>query len=1005
MAIIPYRPVRGYGATLNGDAQLEDFELQDADLTQPGVVMRGPGARELAARVHVTGGTEAILPADGGQALFYRPDVDGDELCMVHDDTLYGSRPTEVTVNGTQAWREIGTWAPWTLRQKALHQPINFVTDCDVATIRDSATGKLYHVAVWEQQNSGVFGKPAAPGVYVIALDESGAVVAPATVLEAGVTMVNPRACACDTGVVIVWHNTATATWRGSAWRLSNPIEFATAVNLVAGSAGTAPLHDLRKDGANDRVILALADSIAAFGIPLRLVTVSLVVTSLGAVAVAQAPSVGLSVDVDPLGGYLLAWADATTANAVHVNNAGAVDTVIATQATANPPARITACHVDGVASQGTVAVEQRVGASQDFRGHVQTFSYNGAALASVRTQRGAIIWGHAVVYRGRPVAWAEHWSGDVVNQGVQILFDLLTGDVLARAWGDGLGTNDTKGALYTMPSTPQVVGVYLYQAAAPVATAGASVFNGLIGSDIPQCIAVTRVDGSPQPRNPATVTGYVFDAHAGYPVIYDGQACEADWHVLPDIPTVALPAGAIAAGTYVLAATYKWIARDGTIWRSEPFVRSVVVAGAQLIQPTVTPCRWTARDEVLIEFWLSQAGQGSPLYLAATIVSNPAVDAQTTNITAVPATTAEQLDQFVPSGILGHGRTQVTDYMAYVLGRFWSPDPQRADILRFTIEHDIGRDGFGWGWEATQIQKLDTSVRSQAAGEIDGTLAVLAGSECHLVFGLGPDKQGAGLFGQPSKFGVVDLETSQARVARVPDSAVPGGLAYATPRGLYLLRRDRVSQPLSTQVDRLFRFDGVAPQSVAYVPEYGEFFLMTRTIGARSLRLSLLTGRWCADSARRAQDVAVSPRGEASWLLTDSRVRILDETLIADGSDNLQFQGTTPTIRLAPENVSQAGTMQALLVHTYLITGPATLEFQIQDRRTGENRLSSPITATFSAAGPESRALTLINLSTYGHRVSFSQPAGTAGKIAIVEIDHQVQPDDKVIARTLTTL
>ena len=1008
MPTIPYRPARGLGVSLLGDAQLEDRELQDADLTQPGVTLRGPGSTELPARVHQTGGGETALDPEGAQALFFRPDVQGDELCMVHNDTLYGSRPTEVTVNGTQAWRRVGTWAPWTLREVMLHQPLFFVFDCDVATIRDAVTGKLYHVVVWEQGNVGAAGKAAAPGVYAIAVDESGAVVAPATLLAAGVGMLNPRACACDTGVVIVWHDTAIATWRASAWRLNNPVEFVAAVNLVAGSAGTAPLHDMRKDGVNDRVILVLADSVAAFSLPLRLVTVSLVVTSLGAVGVAQAPSVGVAVDVDPLGGYLLSWADATTANAVHVDNAGIVDTVIATVVTSNPPVRITGCHVNGVASRGTLAVEQRVGAAPDFRDHVQTYSYNGAALTSVRTQRGAAIWGHALVYRGRAVAWTEHYVNDGLQQGVQVLVDLLTGDVLARAFLDTLPTGTAataRVAQYTQPCTPQIVGDALYQAAG---THTRTVFS--LTNVLPDSIGVSRVDGAVSPRKPATVPGYAFDALAGAMWGYSGlEATEADWHVLPSITTATAGGGGsmTSSSTYVVAVTYRHTARNGDFWRSAPTVRSVVLGvGQNSITLDVVPCRWTARGEVLIEVWCSLSNQGFPLYLDREIVSDKTVDTQVFTITATDATrlgTGVTLDQFAPSNVLGHERVGATDFAVLALGRIWTPDPARPDILRYTIEHDISRDGFGWGWEATQILQLDTSVRPQALGELDGSLAVLAGNECHLVYGLGPDKQGAGLFGQPSKFGVVDLETSQARVARVPDSAVPGGLAYATPRGLYLLRRDRVSQQLSAQVERLFRFDGLVPQAVDYAPEFGEVWLMTKTTGQRSMRFALTTGRWCADSQRRAQDIAVSPRGVIAWLLADGRVRILDESLIADGADALLFRGETPTLRPDPTTVSKPYTLNRIFLHTHLISGPALLDISIVDARTGEEK--PLLQQTYTVVGPESREVGPIRLPTFGHRIKYSQPAGDTGKIVIVQIDSDVTVSDSVSARTMTTL
>jgi hypothetical protein len=491
----------------------------------------------------------------------------------------------------------------------------------------------------------------------------------------------------------------------------------------------------MRKDGVNDRVVATLTDSVAGFSLVQRLITVSLVVTSLGSVAVVDAPTQAVAIDVDPLGGYLLAWASGTVASAVHIDNTGAADTAIATFTPANPIVRITCCHVDGVASTGTVAVEQRVGASPDFRDHVQTLSYNGAALTSVRTQRGAILWGHATVYRGRPVAWEEHYVNDGVQQGVQLLTDLLTGNVLARAFGvQGMGVDDDKALLYTQPSTPHEVDGVLYQAAAlTLATVGTAIV-------LPDSIGVTRVDGTPQPRNPANVPNYVLDAMAGMPFVFDGrEAVEGDWHVLPSIQatsTGGAGTGSLSAGTYIVAITYRWIAHDGSWWRSAPATATVTgVVNTGSITPTVTPCRWTARGEVVVEVWRSLVNQGSPLYLERAYISDRTVDAQsgatTTQITTADGTAATriQLDQFEPAAVLGHGRTQVTDHLSYVLGRFWAPDPGRPDILRFTIEHDISRDGFGWGWEDTQVQSLDASVHPQATGNLGGSLPAVAGN------------------------------------------------------------------------------------------------------------------------------------------------------------------------------------------------------------------------------------------------------------------------------------
>jgi hypothetical protein len=336
-----------------------------------------------------------------------------------------------------------------------------------------------------------------------------------------------------------------------------------------------------------------------------------------------------------------------------------------------------------------------------------------------------------------------------------------------------------------------------------------------------------------------------VLDAHAGFPVVYDGgEGPEADWHVTPTLLSLtgaAAGAGKTPSSTYTVAITYLWVDRWGNHWRSAPTVRPVTLGvGQNLINITVQTCRWTARNVVFIEVWCSQANAGFPLYREVRALNTTAADSVVTVAGSPDATIAvnETLDQFAPSNVLPHGTTQVTDYMAYVGGRFWSPDPQRADILRHTIERDISRDGLGWGWDDTQVVQFDTSVRSQAAGDLDGSLAMLAGNECHLLAGLGPDKQGAGLFGQPYKFGVVDLETSQPLLARVPDSAIPGGLAYATPRGLYILRRDRVSLPLAVQIDRLFRFDGVVPRTGSVVTLLQQTFSV---VGPESRSLPLV--------------------------------------------------------------------------------------------------------------------------------------------------------------------
>lgn len=1008
MTTTPYRPVRGLEVSFNGDAQLGDLDLQDANLTQQGIIMRGPGASELAFRTHETGGTESPITGTP-QALFWRPDVAGDELCMVAGDTLYTSKPTEITANGTQAWREVGTWAPWSLRQSVLHQPLFFVSELDVATIVDPATGTLYHVITWSQPNVGALGKAAAPGVYAAAVALDGGIVAAPVLLDAAGTL--PRACACDTGVVISWWNAGLNSWRGSTWMLTNPVEFLAVYTIASVAAGAhSGRHDMRKDGSNDRVILAFTDTVGVFVISLTRVTPSGVVAPVSNTVAVVAPTQGVSIDVDPLGGYLVTWASGTQVSTRHFDAAGVPTTLEVSFTPANPIVRVTGCHKDGVAAQGTVAVEQRVGATPDYRDHVQTLDFDGLALTNVRTQRGAALWGHALIFNDRPVAWTEHYAEDGIQQGVELLTDLRTGDVLGRAFLGNLPFGDARLANYVQPGTPHVLSAALYQGSG---TWTATIFS--LTNIVPDCIGVTRIEPDTGPRNAPSVPGYVIDAHAGFPVQFNGrEATEGDWHVLPQIATIAVgAAGALTPNsTYVVAVTYKHVARNGDVWRSAPTASAVALGvGQNSITLTIVPCRWTARAEVQIEVWCSLANQGFPLYIDQQLISNSAVDGQVITIISSDATHLANgltLDQFAPGSVLDHSRAGVTDHMTYALGRFWSADPGRPDIIRHTIERDISRDGFGWGWEDTQLVQLDTSVRPQAAGPIQGGMAIFAGNIVHMLNGLGPDKQGAGLFQAPlTTFGVVDLETSQAKIATIPDAAVPGGLVYATPRGLYLLQRDQLGSMLSRQVERLFRFDGVVPQAIAFAPIQGDVFMMTATPEARSLRFNVLTNRWCADSARRAQDVTVSPRGEVAWLLTDGRVRILDETLIADGDDDLVFRGTTPLIKLG-DTVSQPVTVQGLLTHTYLLSGPAVVTFRLQDGRTGDfipALADPPFSFTYSQVGPQSIDLQPINMASLGMRVIWEQPAGDTGKIAIVELDVQLEPSSATMIRTVQSL
>lgn len=1020
MTTTPYRPIRGIEVSFNGDAQAGDLDLQDADITQPGIIMRGPGARELAARVHVTGGSEVAITGTP-QALFWRPDVVSDELCMVSGDTLYTSKPTEITGNGTQAWKRIGTWAPWLLRQSVLFQTLQNVLDADVATIR-TPTGAVFQVLVYEQRLTalGPFGQPGAAGVWVAAFAEDGGVVAPLTLLDANGTM--PRVCACDTGVVISWWNAGLNSWRGSTWRLTNPVEFLAVYNIATVPAGQSNgRHDMRKNGAADQVIMVFTDNVGAFVIGLTRITPAGVVSPLANTAAVVPPSQAVAIDVDPLGGYLVTWASGTQASTRHFDNAGTPTTLEVSFTPALPILRVTGCHKEGIAAQGTVAIEQRVSAIGDYRNHTQTLDFDGLALTNVRTQRGAAIWSHAIIYAGRPVAWVKHFPTEqtlpavvFVDFATWMLVDLRTGDLLARAFPNQGGTDSratTTVRGYAQPCTPHLDGARLWAAALIAAD-----FNSRFAQDQ---IGAMYADSTPGPRQPATVPRYVLDAHAGYPVVFAGdEATEADWHVTPAIESAVAGAGGAltAASTYTVAVTYSKIDRWGNTWRSSPALISVpLAAGQQQITLTVQTCRWTARSNVVIEVWRSRANQGGPLFVEDTsgvgkTINNPAVDTVTFVIndadTAVEA--GEALDQSSPANILQHGTTQITDHMTYALGRFWSPDPQRPDIIRHTIERDISRDGFGWGWEDTQLVQLDTSVRPQAAGPIQGGMAIFAGNIVHMLNGLGPDKQGAGLFQAPlTTFGVVDLETSQAKIATIPDGAVPGGLVYATPRGLYLLQRDQLSAMLSRQVERLFRFDGVVPQAIAFAPIQGDVFMMTVTPEARSLRFNVLTNRWCADSARRAQDVAVSPRGEVAWLLPDGRVRILDETLFADGDDDLVFRGTTPLIKLG-DTVSQPVTVQGLLTHTYLLSGPAVVTFRLQDGRTGDfipPLADPPFSFTYSQVGPQSIDLQPINMASLGMRVIWEQPAGDTGKIAIVELDVQLEPSSGTMIRTVQSL
>jgi hypothetical protein len=131
--------------------------------------------------------------------------------------------------------------------------------------------------------------------------------------------------------------------------------------------------------------------------------------------------------------------------------------------------------------------------------------------------------------------------------------------------------------------------------------------------------------------------------------------------------------------------------------------------------------------------------------------------------------------------------------------------------------------------------------------------------------------------------------------------------------------------------------------------------------------------------------------------------VRILDASLIADGDDDLAFRLTTPTLRIDASNVAQPVNVQGIFLHTYLIAGPALLNVSVVDARAGGTVTLNP--QTFSDVGPESRSTEQVNLPTFGHRVTISQPPGNTGRIVIIEIDSQVAPADAVVARTVNAL
>ena len=301
-----------------------------------------------------------------------------------------------------------------------------------------------------------------------------------------------------------------------------------------------------------------------------------------------------------------------------------------------------------------------------------------------------------------------------------------------------------------------------------------------------------------------------------GMPQSYDGrQIVEAGFHVAPDdvaAPAQVGPAGdGVNVGTHLYRFAYGWKNAQGEIeWGPTSAGTSVVVSStAKKVTFTIPTYRITAKDDVFIGAFRSEAGDTASLYLVSTHdPTSTGINGYIANDTTTDTVTfADELSDanlikreplYTNGGILSNDNTSMGAQITTAGRRIFYDDPEDPNLVRFSQEL---RTGFAAEFSPVlTVRPDDFGGAVTGLIEMDDAIVVFKKSAIYFFAGPGPlaNPDAGGGFSDPELI-TSDVGCENARSIEY----TPAGVIFQSKKGIYLLGRDRSVRYIGAPVEK----------------------------------------------------------------------------------------------------------------------------------------------------------------------------------------------------------
>lgn len=418
--------------------------------------------------------------------------------------------------------------------------------------------------------------------------------------------------------------------------------------------------------------------------------------------------------------------------------------------------------------------------------------------------------------------------------------------------------------------------------------------------------LGISTITFDPKNFVPAELDRVIVHAHGGYMRAYAGDVpYEHDWHGFPVCSlTTQNVGGLLTPGVYGVGVNYEETDPQNNLYRSATFFTSITVpAGTNTNQITVSviPLALTERRNVVISAWRTEVNKS--VYYRDKSVSNNPNAVSNTSMVLTRSDSSLRTFEILDTSRLTRTPTPSTDFVAAIKGRFFTRDPERGSLVRYTTTRFEGfapSGNFSLGVESPSQRDVT------AVGEFDGRVILFTQFGYSAFQGQGPDITGVGSFSEsdliPAQIGCIGQPTV---------TMIENGLIFGSINGPKLLTRGIDTQDFGDKIYKFFENDNYQVIRSLYVPQQESVYIYaTDQINDLTLKYHTTNHRWAKDTGKQILSAAVASEGEIAYLTRDGR-------LLLEGDDLTQTRyqpllamrsvlGITPTYFWAGDPVEE---------------------------------------------------------------------------------------------------